>query len=93
MNKIAQQIAQQFTDTTSAADAAQGRAIAKDDIWGGEGFTLYVFDDNSFLAQSGLEQIAVDADDSASIDAYVAFLGEDACRDQQRIDDMREALA
>ncbi len=69
MSKIAQQIAQQYTDTTAAAEMAQTRAIAKDDIGGGEGYTIYVFDDNSFLAQSGPSQIAVDADDAGSVDA------------------------
>ncbi|HBN54738.1 MAG TPA: hypothetical protein DD456_12150 [Stenotrophomonas sp.] len=93
MTKISQQIAQQYTDTTAAAEAAQARAVAKDDIWGGEGYTIYVFDDNSFLAQSGPTQIAVDADDAGSVDAYVEFLGDDVAHDQTRIDEMRAAFA
>ncbi|MBB5875907.1 hypothetical protein [Xanthomonas sp. 3498] len=93
MAKIAQQIAQQHNDTTTASEAAESLAIAKDQIWNGEGYTIYVFDDNSFLAQSGPTQVAVDADDQASVDAYVKWLGADASHDQQRIDEMLAAFA
>ncbi|WP_372362918.1 hypothetical protein ACCQ10_09485 [Xanthomonas sp. NCPPB 1325] len=93
MSKIAQQIAQQYDNTTAAGETAESQAIAKDQIWSGEGYTIYLFDDNSLLAQSGSAQIAVDADDQGSVDNYIKWLGEDAAHDQQRIDDMLAALA
>jgi hypothetical protein len=93
MSKIAQQIAQQHADTTTVAEAAAAQATAKDEIWSGEGYTVYVFADNSLLAQSGPTQIAVDADDQVSVAAYIEWLGEDAAHDQQRIDDMLAAFA
>ena len=93
MSKIAQQIAKQFNNTEAAGQAAEVQAISKDQIWDGEGYTIYVFDDNSFLAQSGPLQCAVDADDSGDVDAYEAWLGDDAQYDKARIEDMREALS
>lgn len=74
------------------ADQAEAQAIAKDQIWGGEGYTVYVFDDNSFVVFSGPTSLAVDADDREQVQAYIKFLGEDAGQDQQRIDDMLAAL-
>lgn len=91
--KTAHQIAQQHTDTIAASEAAEAAAIAKDQIWDGEGYTIYVFDDNSFLSQSGPLQIAVDADDRASVIAYMEWMGTDAPLDKQRLDDMLDALA
>lgn len=90
--KAAQQIAALHSNATDASEAAESAAIAKDQVWGGDGYTVYVFDDNSILAQSGPEQIAVDADDLASVQSYVEWLGADAARDQRRIDDMLAAL-
>ncbi|TAA45749.1 hypothetical protein EA655_05420 [Pseudoxanthomonas winnipegensis] len=86
-------IAQQHTDSQLAAGVAESWAVSKDQIWGGEGYTLYVFNDNSILAQSGPEQIAVDADDPESVQAYVQWLGDDAPLDQQRLDEIIAALA
>lgn len=90
--KTAHQIAQQYADTAAAAEQSESMAIAKDQIWGGEGYTVYVFDDNSLLAQSGVSQIAVDAGTRASVLEYIAWLGTDAPLDKQRIDDMLDAL-
>lgn len=95
MNSIKQahQIAAQHADIASAAAAAEAAAFAKDQIWSGEGYTIYGFSDNSFLSQSGSEQIAVDADDRDSVLAYVEWLGDDADLDKQRVGDMLDALA
>lgn len=92
MSKISQQIAEKYTTTTAAEAVAEGRAVSKDQIWSGECYTIYVFDDNSILAQSGPVQIAVDGDDKASVQNYIAWLGEDAEHDQLRIDDMLAAF-
>ena len=80
MGKIASTI-------TSTEDAA-GRAIGRDQIWGGEGYTIYVFDDNSMYVESGPTSIAVDADDAASVRSYIAFMGDDADLDADRIHNM-----
>lgn len=90
--KTAQQIAQQHANLDAAQTAAEASAIAKDQIWEGEGYTILVFDDNSFLAQSGVEQIAVDGDDEMSVRKYIAWLGEDAKHDSQRIENLLEAM-
>jgi len=83
--KTAQIIVSEHSDAVDAMEQAELKAIAKDQIWSGDGYTIYVFDDNSFLAQSGNDQIAVDGDDPNSIDAYVAWLGVDVEYDLQRI--------
>ncbi|WP_458068657.1 anti-CRISPR protein AcrF2 [Rhodanobacter sp. BL-MT-08] len=76
MSKIAQQIAAQHADTTKASEAAEAKAIAKDQVWEGEGYTKYTFDDNSILIQQGATQYAMDADDAGSIQGYAEWLDD-----------------
>lgn len=78
MTKTAQMIAQQHKDTVAASEAAEAIAIAKDQVWDGEGYTKYTFDDNSVLIQSGTTQYAMDADDSDSIKGYAKWLDDEA---------------
>lgn len=78
MNKIAQQIAIQHSNTTAAGEIAEAKAIAKDQVWEGEGYTKYTFDDNSVLIQQGPTQYAMDADDADSIRGYAEWLDVDA---------------
>lgn len=92
MSKTAHQIAQLHAGTTDASKAAEAVAIAKDDFWQGEGFTVYVFDDNSMLVQSGPSQLPVDADNREEVRAYIAFLGDAADSDRERINNMLDAL-
>ena len=81
-------------DVPDATAAAEEQAIAKDQLrWGADTYTVYVFDDNSMLAQSGPHQLAVDAGEEKEVDDYVRFLGDAAEADAQRIADMRAALA
>lgn len=76
--KIAQKIAQQHTDIINAAEASEALAIAKDQVWDGEGYTKYTFTDNSVLIQSGSSQYAMDADNIDSISGYAAWLDPEA---------------
>lgn len=78
MTKTAQMIAQQHKDTVAACEAAEAIAIAKDQVWDGEGYTKYTFDDNSVLIQSGTTQYAMDADDADSIKGYADWLDYEA---------------
>ncbi len=78
MTKTAQMIAQQHKDTVAACEAAEAIAIAKDQVWEGEGYTKYTFDDNSVLIQSGTTQYAMDADDADSIKGYADWLDDEA---------------
>lgn len=78
MTKTAQMIAQQYKDTVAACEAAEAIAIAKDQVWDGEGYTKYTFDDNSVLIQSGTTQYAMDADDADSIKGYADWLDDEA---------------
>ncbi|EOV2330787.1 TPA: anti-CRISPR protein AcrF2 [Pseudomonas aeruginosa] len=71
-------IAQQHKDTVAACEAAEAIAIAKDQVWDGEGYTKYTFDDNSVLIQSGTTQYAMDADDADSINGYADWLDAEA---------------
>nr|5UZ9_K Chain K, Anti-CRISPR protein 30 [Casadabanvirus D3112] len=71
-------IAQQHKDTVAACEAAEAIAIAKDQVWDGEGYTKYTFDDNSVLIQSGTTQYAMDADDADSIKGYADWLDDEA---------------
>jgi hypothetical protein len=89
--KIAQELAQM--DQSLAFEQAQARAIAQDQVWGGEGYTKYTFDDNSVLIQSGVVQYGMDADDVASIKGYAEWLGNDVEFEQVEIDRLLEALA
>lgn len=90
---IAHEIAAAHPVAADAYHAAEVRAIAKDQIWEGRGYTIYVFDDNSLLAQSEMDQIAVDGDDRESVLSYMRWLGTDAPLDKQRLDDMLDAVA
>ena len=78
MSKIAQQIATEYDNTTAAGEVAEAKAIAKDQVWDGEGYTKYTFDDNSVLIQQGPTQYAMDADDAGSIRGYAEWLDADA---------------
>lgn len=78
MTKTAQMIAQQHKDTVAACEAAEAIAIAKDQVWDGEGYTKYTFNDNSVLIQSGTTQYAMDADDADSIKGYADWLDDEA---------------
>jgi hypothetical protein len=89
--KIAQQLAQM--DLADAHEAAESKAIAQDQIWGGDGYTKYTFDDNSVLIQSGPIQYGMDADDAASIKGYADWLGKDVEFEQVEIERLMEALA
>ncbi|ELK4823471.1 anti-CRISPR protein AcrF2 [Pseudomonas aeruginosa] len=71
-------IAQQHKATVAACEAAEAIAIAKDQVWDGEGYTKYTFDDNSVLIQSGTTQYAMDADDADSIKGYADWLDDEA---------------
>jgi hypothetical protein len=88
--KIAQQLA--ALDTTAAAAQAQQRAIAVDQVWAGEGYTKYTFDDNSVLIQSGAGQYGMDADDFDSIDGYGKWLGKDVAVELKEIQRLIEAI-
>ncbi|HHK5074305.1 TPA: hypothetical protein ACQT1J_006112 [Pseudomonas aeruginosa] len=55
-------IAQQHKDTVAACEAAEAIAIAKDQVWDGEGTTQY----------------AMDADDADSIKGYADWLDDEA---------------
>ena len=89
--KIAQHL---VTLTASSAQAeAEKRAIAKDQIWGGEGYTKYLFDDNSALIQSGVLQFGLDADNADSINKYAEWLGDDKSLEQAEIERLLDALA
>jgi hypothetical protein len=76
MPKIAQQIAAAHSNSTDAMEAAELRAIAKDQVWSME-MTKYTFDDNSVLAVRGPDHFGFDADSPDSIGAYKAWLGAD----------------
>ena len=78
--------------TINNTDEAAARAIAADQIWGGEGYTIYLFDDNSLWATSGSASIAIDADNAESVQNYLTFLGADAHLDAERIKNMNDAL-
>lgn len=88
--KIAQQLA--VLDATEAQTQAEEKAVAKDQIWGGEGYTKYTFDDNSVLIQSGPIQYGLDADDKESIAGYAAWLGDDVDFEAGEIARLAEAL-
>ena len=93
MTKIAHQIAAQHDNTTAAGEVAEARAIAKDQVWEGEGYTKYTFDDNSVLIQQGPTQYAMDADDADSIRGYAAWLDADArAAEAGEVDRLLEAL-
>lgn len=93
MTKIAQQIAAQHDNTTAAGAVAEAKAIAKDQVWAGEGYTKYTFDDNSVLIQSGATQYAMDAGDANSIRGYESWL-DAAARDAEsgEIERLLEAI-
>jgi hypothetical protein len=74
MTKIAQQIADAHSSSTDAMEAAELRAIGKDQVWSME-MTKYTFDDNSVLAVRGPDHFGFDADSLDSIGAYKAWLG------------------
>ncbi len=76
----------------SAQTEAEKRAIAKDQIWGGEGYTKYTFDDNSALIQSGALQFGLDAEDVNSIKKYFEWLGDDISFEKVEIERLLEAL-
>ncbi len=79
--------------THAAYEQAEKLAIAKDQIWSGEGYTKYTFDDNSVLVMSGPTMYALDADSRASIEGYREWLGDDAGFEAADIDRLLEALA
>ena len=93
MTKTAQIIAQQHADTIAASEAAEANAIAKDQVWGGEGYTKYTFDDNSVLIQSGTTRYAMDADDADSIKGYAEWLDDEArAAEASEVERLLEAL-
>jgi hypothetical protein len=65
---------------------SEKRAIARDQLSEGEGYTKYTFDDNSVLVQSGVSQYGMDADDADSIKGYAEWLGDDLKFEQAEID-------
>ena len=75
-----------------AAQYAEKIAVAKDQIWSGEGFTKWTFDDNSVLIQSGPLMYALDADSRDSIEGYRTWLGADAEIEGGEIDRLLDAL-
>jgi hypothetical protein len=88
--KQAEQLAQ--LSTTEATQGAKAAAIAKDQIWGGEGYTKYTFDDNSVLIQSGPLSYGMDADSRESIEGYREWLGDDADLEAGEISRLLDAL-
>ena len=82
--KIAQHLAT-FIPSFAQAESEK-RAIAQDQLWEGEGYTKYTFDDNSVLVQSGVSQYGIDADDVSSIKGYTEWLGDDLEFEQAEID-------
>jgi hypothetical protein len=82
--KIAQHLAT-FIPSFAQAESEK-RAIARDQLWEGEGYTKYTFDDNSVLVQSGVSQYGMDADDVDSIRGYAEWLGDDLKFEQAEID-------
>ena len=92
MTKIAQQIAAAHSNSTDAMEAADARAIAKDQVWSME-MTKYTFEDNSVLAVRDLEHFGFDADNAESIGAYKAWLGSDVdSTEAAEIERLLEAL-
>lgn len=61
-------------------------AIAIDQLWDGDGYTRYTFDDNSVLILSGRRQYVMDANSVVSITGYAAWLGSDVQYEQAEID-------
>lgn len=92
MSKQAQQIAETFKQASAATEAAEVKAIAKDQNWT-LGMTKYTFDDNSVLAIRDVELFAIDADDAASIRAYGAWVGTDDAEEVAEVERLLEALA
>lgn len=93
MTKIAQQIAAQYDNTTAAGEIAEAKAIAKDQVWDGEGYTKYTFDDNSVLIQQGPTQYAMDTDDADSIRGYANWLDPEAqAAEATEVERLLEAL-
>lgn len=79
--------------TIKTDEDADYHAIARESIWAGDGYTIWVFDDNSLFVRSGPLCLAVDADDAESVERYVKFLDEEAAaHDADRIQAMRDAL-
>jgi len=96
MTKIAQQLAAARNGSASAEEIikkAEAMAIAKDEIWTGDGYTKYTFDDNSVLVLSGPVAYGIDADDAESIRGYGEWLDADArAKESEEIDRLIEAL-
>ena len=74
--KTAQTIAAESKTASAAMEAAEARAIAKDQVWALE-MTKYTFEDNSVLAVRDVEVFGFDADSAESIRSYAAWLGSD----------------
>lgn len=88
--KIAQQLA--ALTVIEAQKKAEEDAIDIGQIWGGDGYTKYTFDDNSVLIQSGTRQYALDADSAESIREYKKWLGADAHLEAEEVKQIIAAL-